>query len=270
LESKKMSIETKKTGPDEQSGFIEEVKGKIRELQDKQGKSRVQFIHCYCQIGSNLNELRSRVEHGDWEDTVEDLGYHPTTAQRLTKLGDSWLPSQILTMQDKPELANRLPVDLQKLVAIIGKLTPEQFVDALRRHDFSQMGRGVVRKAVKVISKGGTYDESSEAEASTVSSEAKAQTGSTDASDASDDSSGPTTRVEHLTKLCEAIDLDLQNEVLKEVKDGAVDKETFHDLINAIEMAVDFLNDVHGKALESIAWKRPWQKKPEPRQLVDA
>lgn len=224
---------------EEETVFVKTTIEKIRKLESRQGKSRIELIRCHCGIGSSLIELQKGIVHGNWENTVvEELGYNKTTAQHLLKLAGSWLPDQIRTVaKDFPELAKRLPTDLQKLRKII-ELKPEQFVDALRQHDFTQMNRTDVRQAVAAILKPGSDN-------------------------GGGNGSGPSGYVRRLTRFSKAIETDLQAKVLKDIEDGVIDEEGVTEIVQALDETINVLEHLRGRAEESLAWE-----KAAPKQAV--
>lgn len=225
--------------PEEETVFVETTIEKIRKLQSRQGKSRIEIIRCHCGIGSSLTELQKGIVHGNWENTVvEELGYNKTTAQHLLKLAGSWLPDQIRTVaKDFSELAKRLPTDLQKLRKII-ELKPEQFVDALRQHDFTQMNRTDVRQAVAAILNDGSDN-------------------------GGGNGSGPSGYVRRLTRFSKAIEKDLQAKVLKDIEDGVIDEDGITTIVQALDETISVLEGLRGRAEGSLVWK-----KAEPKQAV--
>jgi len=269
---------TREVPPDEPAGGIEEVIEKIRQLQAQQGKNRIEFVRCCCDIGSNLNELKSRVGHGDWEKTVEKLGYNKRTAERLMQVANSWFPDHLRTLgTHSQEFADRLPTDLQKLVLII-KLSCDEFVEALECHHFDQMSREAVSKAVKVILNGISDDGSSgddsgeDSQRRSNEQEGSGETeGRTGSSDTSDDSPEPTTAVEQLTDVCQQIHAQLRIAVLSELADGGIEKELVVELRDVIETASSVLSEVQNEAVEYIDQKEAgFQDQPQHRSLAAA
>jgi hypothetical protein len=151
----------------------------IQEHQQQLTKKEQQVVGHYLALGVLLAALRQRGGVALWKSRVQQLGYHPRKAYRLSRLGRWWLAQQLpvglappekggaaeagpraggsgdttLGVQPLPAMSSfleKLPADMIKLECL-SRLAPEQLEQLLATLDCRQVGRQRVAEAVHAL-----------------------------------------------------------------------------------------------------------------------
>ena len=126
--------------------MIEAAFQRIRSVREYLAGSVIQQIGCYCRIGLELVDLKSKIQHGEWKDRVkEEFGYGTETVSRLRAIAEADMATHIVTLRQ--DLLVRLSGDLQKL-AKLAQLPCRLWPEALKQVDLATASRTEVRKAI--------------------------------------------------------------------------------------------------------------------------